>query len=231
MDQWLDFARGPLFATTFLVMLLGLARHAFLQVDLLFTKGRTLRRVIWRRVLADSLSWVLPFKHLRRGTLVLTFASILFHIGAILVPLFLADHVVRWESFLSVDLPALGSSFADLLALSTIVLILVLLCYRLFIPRSRVLSETGDYIILALVLLPFVSGYMASHPGTNPLPWRVMMLIHVLSAEALLLAIPFTKLAHVVLFPFDRLSQVHWQLRPGAGQKVAAALYGEEAKV
>ena len=57
------------------------------------------------------------------------------------------------------------------------------------------------------------------------------MLFHVLSAEALFLAIPFTKLAHVVLFPFDRLSQVHWQLRAGAGEKVAMALYGEEAKV
>ena len=32
------------------------------------------------------------------------------------------------------------------------------------------------------------------------------MLIHVLSAELLFVVVPFTKLAHVVLFPFDRLS-------------------------
>jgi nitrate reductase gamma subunit len=65
----------------------------------------------------------------------------------------------------------------------------------------------------------------------NPLPWQEMMLIHVLSAEALFLIVPFTKLAHIVLFPFDRLSQVHWQLRPGAGEQVATALYGDEARV
>jgi hypothetical protein len=35
----------------------------------------------------------------------------------------------------------------------------------------------------------------------------------------------------VVLFFFDRISGVHWQLRPGAGDKVAEALYGEEVKI
>ncbi|MEJ2367722.1 MAG: hypothetical protein P8Z49_05090 [Acidobacteriota bacterium] len=57
------------------------------------------------------------------------------------------------------------------------------------------------------------------------------MLLHILSAEALFVAIPFSKLAHMVLFPFDRLSQVHWQLKPGAGDRIAAALYGDEAQV
>ena len=57
------------------------------------------------------------------------------------------------------------------------------------------------------------------------------MLTHLLSAELLFVLVPFTKLAHVVLFFFDRISQVHWQLRPGAGNRVARALFGEEAKV
>jgi nitrate reductase gamma subunit len=231
MDQWLEFAKGPLFAITFLIMLLGLTRHVVVQVQLLATKGRTLRRVAWRRVLGDSLSWVLPFQHLTRGTLILTFTSILFHAGAILVPLFLADHVVLWESLLGISLPRLSANAADTLTLLTIALVLVLLSYRVLTTRSRDLSKTGDYIILAVVLLPFVTGYLAAHPGINPLPWQTMMLFHVLSAEALFLTIPFTKLAHIVLFPFDRLSQVHWQLRAGAGEKVAIALYGEEAKV
>lgn len=231
MELLLSFARGPLFAFAFLVMLLGLVRHILLQVNMLAAKGKTLRRVIWRRVLADSISWVVPVRHLRRGMIILTFTSILFHIGAILVPLFLADHVLLWERFLGIDLPELGTNFMDLLTLVTITCTVVLLSYRLFITRSRALSGRGDYIILIMVLLPFASGYLASHPEFNPLPWSSMMLIHVLSAEALLLAVPFTKLAHIVLFPFDRLSQVHWQLRSGAGEKVAVALYGEEAKV
>jgi hypothetical protein len=58
-----------------------------------------------------------------------------------------------------------------------------------------------------------------------------MMLIHVLSAELLFVLVPTTKLAHMVTFVFDRTSAVHWQLRPGAGDKVASALFGSEAKV
>jgi nitrate reductase gamma subunit len=212
-------------------MVLGLARHALLQVHMLATKGKTLRRVIWRRVLTDSLSWAVPVRHLQRGTVTLTVTSILFHVGAILVPLFLADHVVLWEAFLGVGLPALGPKFADYLSLVTITCILILLNYRLLVSRSRALSRTSDYLILVAMLLPFISGYLASHPEVNPVPWSIMMLIHLLSAEMLFVIIPCTKLAHVVLFPFDRLSQVHWQLRSGAGEKVAVALSGEEARV
>jgi hypothetical protein len=80
-------------------------------------------------------------------------------------------------------------------------------------------------------MAPFLSGYLASYPGVNPLPWQAMMLIHLLSAEALMIAAPFTKLSHIVLFLFDRLSEVHWRLRPGAGEQVAEAMFGKEARV
>ncbi len=212
-------------------MLLGLGRHVVVQLNLLAAKGNKLQRVRWQQVFADSLSWAFPVRHLTRGTLALTSTSILFHVGAILTPIFLADHVVLWESLLGVTLPRLPASAADLLTLLTIILVVVLLGYRILVRRSRDLSKPGDYVILGMVLVPFVTGYMASHPMVNPLPWQSMMLFHLLSSEALLVAIPFTKLAHVVLFPFDRLSQVHWQFRPGAGDRVAAAIYGEEAKV
>jgi nitrate reductase gamma subunit len=92
-------------------------------------------------------------------------------------------------------------------------------------------SRSSDYVLLLLILLPFLSGYLASHPAVNPSPWNVMMLTHLLSAELLFVLTPFTKLAHVVLFFFDRVSALHWQLRPGAGDKVAEALYGKGAKV
>jgi nitrate reductase gamma subunit len=230
-ETMLDFARGPLFMLSFLVMLLGLARHVLLQLHLLVTKRQELRRVRWQMLASDTLSWALPVRHLIRGTVLLSLASILFHVGVVVVPLFLADHVALWERFLGVNLPAIGQGLADLLTLLTIVCVAVLFGYRLFVTRSRALSRGGDYVILVMVALPFISGYLASHPAVNPLPWQTMMLIHVLGAEALFVAIPFTKLAHVVLVPFDRLSQVHWQLRPGAGEKVAVALYGEEAKV
>ena len=56
-----------------------------------------------------------------------------------------------------------------------------------------------------------------------------MMLVHVLSGEIVLVMIPFTKLVHCVLIPFDWYSSgLFWQLRPGAGEDVARELHGEE---
>jgi nitrate reductase gamma subunit len=161
----------------------------------------------------------------------MTAASFLFHVGAVVVPVFLTAHVALWSDFLGASLPALSEGAADLLTVLTVVCIVVLFVYRLTTPRARALSQVSDFMILALVMAPFLTGFMAAHPIVNPLPWSWMMLVHILSAEVLLIAVPFTKLAHVVLFPFDRLSELHWQLRPGAGDRVAAALFGEEARV
>jgi len=232
MEHWLDLARGPLFAFTFLVMVLGLARHVLLQVHGLVTrKGLRLRQAPWRRIASSTLGWAVPLRHLDRSTLLMTTASFLFHIGAVVVPVFLAAHVALWSGFLGVSPPALAEGVADLLTVLTITCVLVLIAYRATTPRARALTRASDYGVLGLVLVPFLAGFLAAHPTLNPLPWSWMMLLHILSAELLLVAIPFTKLAHVVLFPFDRLSEVHWQLRPGAGDRVAAAIYGEGAHV
>jgi nitrate reductase gamma subunit len=232
MNWWLDFAKGPLFSVAFLTMVLGLGRHVLLQTHALVTrKRRRLRLVPWKRVATETLSWALPIRHLIRGTIVISAASFLFHVGAIIVPVFLADHVRLWEAFWGVELPSIDRGLADGLTLLTLCCAVVLLSYRIVIRRSRELSRPSDYILLVLIVMPFLSGYLAAHPSVNPLPWQTMLLIHVLSADVLMFAVPFTKLAHMVLFPFDRLSAVHWQLRPGAGDRVAEALYGKEARV
>jgi len=232
MEQWIEFAKGPLFTVTFLIMILGLSRHVILQVHTLaIRKGRRLRNAPWKKIALDTMTWAMPVRHLVKGTIIFSIASFLFHIGAIVAPLFLADHIVLWESFLGIDLPAISSGVADFFTLLTLTCLLVLFGWRIFIGRARAMSTAMDYIVLFLILVPFLSGYMASHPGINPFPWEVTMLVHLLSAEVLLVLAPFTKLAHVVLFVFDRISAVHWQLRPGAGDKIAEALFGDEAKV
>jgi nitrate reductase gamma subunit len=232
MNDWIDIARGPLFAVSFLIMLLGLGRLVALQLGaLIFDKGRRLKQVPWRQVAVESLGWAVPLRHLVPGTILLSSASFLFHVGAVLVPLFCSSHVLLWEESVGIHLPALGRGIGDVLTLTTIACCLLLLGYRIAIRRARDLSRPSDYLILALVLLPFVSGYLAHHPRANPFPWSGTMLFHLLSAEALMIAVPFTKLSHIALFVFDRLSVVHWQLRPGAGEEVAAAVLGEQARV
>ena len=232
MEDWLNFAKGPLFTVTFLIMILGLFRLASIQIYSLFiTKGRRLKNAPWKNIFSDLSTWMLPVKHLIKGTILFSLVSFIFHITAILVTLFLIDHIVLWEKYIGIDLPAIGRVLADVLTLITIGCILILLYCRIFVPRQRAMSQKMDYVLLIMVLLPFLFGYLAGHPNLNPLPWQTMMLLHIVSAEALFIVIPFTKLAHIVLYIFDRFSALHWQLKPGAGDKVAEALFGKEAKV
>jgi nitrate reductase gamma subunit len=232
MEQWITFAKGPLFALAFLIMVLGLARLVVIQVySLARGEGRRLQNAPWRKMFAEAVGWAAPVRHLIPGTRIFSVVSYLSHIGILMVPLFLADHVVLWERFWNLRLPRISYDLADFLTLFTIAGILALLGFRIFSRCLRLLSRPADYVVLLMVLLPFVSGYLAMHPRYNPLPWNVMMLVHLLSGELLLVLIPFTKLAHVVLFFFDRVSGLHWQFRPGAGDEVAQALYGKEARV
>jgi len=232
IEQWIDFAKGPLFALTFMIMALGLARHIVIQVyELVTEKGRRLTAAPWRKILNDAASWVVPVKQIMKGTPFFSSVSYLFHIGVIVVPVFLANHIVLWEKTLGIDLPSISPGWADFLTLFTLACVLVLLGFRIFGSRQRSMSRRIDYVLLVLIFLPFATGFLASHPSFNPFRWEVMMLVHLLSAELLFVVIPFTKLAHIVLFGFDRLSAVHWQLRPGAGDKVADALFGKEARV
>jgi nitrate reductase gamma subunit len=232
VDTWLEFARGPLFALTFLIMVLGLLRQVTLQCYFIgIKKGRRLRAAPWKRIARDALSWAVPVRHLEPGTGLFTASSFLMHVGIIVVPPFLIDHVVLWEGVLGMRLPAIGRGAADVLTLLTVACGALLLFLRTFVGRHRMVSRPMDYGLLVLVLLPFLSGYLAGHPSLNPAPWNVMMLLHTLSAELLFVLVPFTKLAHVVLFFFDRISAVHWQLRPGAGDRVAEALYGREVQI
>jgi nitrate reductase gamma subunit len=232
MQQLIEIAKGPLFALTFGIMILGLLRLVVIQVySLTVRKGRRLQNAPWRKILGETITWAVPFRHFIKGTIIFSSASFVSHIGLIIVPLFLADHVVLWEKALGIRLWALGQGLADVLTVTTLVCLFTLLGFRLFNSRHRAISQPIDFMLLLAIIAPFASGFLASHPHLNPFRWDAVMLTHLLSAELLFVLVPFTKLAHVVLFAFDRISEIHWQLRPGAGDKVAAALFGREAKV
>jgi nitrate reductase gamma subunit len=51
------------------------------------------------------------------------------------------------------------------------------------------------------------------------------MLLHLLSANTVMLLLPFTKIAHCVLQPMSQLvTALSWKFVPGAGDRVAATL-------
>ncbi len=229
MTETLDFVRGPLFLMTFGFLVLGLARHVFLRT---FAVVRALRRtpcrdVPWGRVARKTAGWFLPVRHVLRGAPLMSMASIVFHVTILVVPVFLAQHVFLWHRGLGLSWPALAAGAADFLTLTALGTGVFLFLFRMVDRTARHMSRFSDYFLLAAVILPFASGYFALHPEGSPLPYETMLLIHVLSGELTFLLLPTTKLAHVVLFLFDRAStDIFWRFVPGAGDRVAEALRG-----
>ena len=231
MDSALAFARGPLFTACFLLMILGLGRLIFL---------RTWEyRQSWRRASSDRFPvgkamrdiavWLFPLARLYRVSQVIGIMSFLFHIGLILIPIFLADHVMLWARSVGVSWWTFPHHLADVLTLLTILTGLGLFVIRTFHSAARFMSHAVDYFLLALLIVPFVSGFLASHPLWNPFGYNATMLIHVLSANLVMVLMPFTKLSHAVLFPFERVSsEVYWRFPAGAGDDVSIALHGRK---
>ena len=219
---------------TFAFMVLGLLRRLLLQ---LWQFHSSLRRLSDREIdvggnVKQSLSWLLPVRHLYRNRPIISFISFVFHLGLLIVPVFLMGHIDLWHRGLGLAWPGISAQTADVLTLLTMFGALVLLGFRALDRAGRALSTPGDYALLLILLLPFLSGYMAMHPSWNPMSYDAVMLIHVLSAEVLFVLLPTTKLSHAVLFVFDRFSSdVFWKMPEGAGERVARELYGEERRV
>ncbi len=232
MDSLVILARGPLLYFSFAIFFLGLLRQVGLTMaELVLASRKAGDRVIpYGRLLRQSLGWIVPVNGLRGARLPYTLASVLFHIGVILVPVFLEGHVRLVEKGIGLAWPTLNPMTADVLTLAAVAALSALLLLRLGNRAARFLSSFQDWFLPALCILPLLSGYLVAHPAVNPLPFTLTYLIHLVSAELLLILIPFSKLAHIGLFPLSRVSwELGWHFVPGAGERVRIAL-GKEGE-
>ena len=236
MEQWLEWARGPVFRACFVIMLLGLARSVVLNtvsiVSLIYQSRKNGRPVAWGPVFTATLQWMFPVKKGFESRSVFSITSMLFHICIIITPIFLGAHILLWERGLGISWPALGNLAADYLTLLAILTGVLLFVQRVGASASRAISRGQDYFLPVLLIVPFVSGYLAMHPHLNPFGYTGTMLVHVMSANLIFLLIPFTKMSHVALFPGTQLiSEMGWHLKPGAGDQVAIALGKENEPI
>jgi nitrate reductase gamma subunit len=236
MEQWLEWARGPVFRACFVIMLLGLARAVVLNTasiaSLVYQSRKNGRAVPWGTVAKATLQWMFPVKKGLEARAVFSATSMLFHICIIITPIFLGAHILLWERGLGISWPAISNLAADYLTLLAIVTGLALLAQRVGARASRAISRPQDYFLPLLLITPFVSGYLAMHPSLNPFGYNGTMFVHVMSGNLIFLLIPFTKMSHVALFPGTQLvSEMGWHLRPGAGQQVAVMLGKENEAI
>jgi len=98
LEAGIEWARGPLFRAAATFMILGLLRHAAITLwemsKIMYRAGDKV--LPWRQVFIATLKWLFPIGQLRNRFL-FSLTTLAFHISIILVPIFLAGHIVLWQ--------------------------------------------------------------------------------------------------------------------------------------
>lgn len=224
---------GPLFWTALAFMILGLVRHVGLT---LWETRKAYKKAGDKNFPVGTLAgttahWLLPFTRVwNRGLYSLT--TILFHIGVILVPLFLAGHIELLRAGTGWSWPALPNGIATTLTWIVIATAIIVVVQRVSARDSRALSRFQDYAIPLFIAVPFLTGFFVMHPAWNPFARDPVLLVHVLSADLLIFMVPITKLSHMILMPFTQLvSELAWHFPEDAGSRVGVTLGKENEPI
>jgi nitrate reductase gamma subunit len=202
-------ARGPLALAAVLILFLGLAYQTVRFVAL--TRQVSRSRAPWRQQPgatgvraglrgAERKAWV------ARSVLgmepSMTVVTTGFHVALILTPLTVLAHALLFEQSWGSRPPSTPEALTDILTLVVLGLGFFLLYRRIRVPRVRSITTPMDIVLLAVVLAPFLTGFLAYHQW---MPYRPMVVAHMLSGELMLVCIPFTRLSHALFFFLVRI--------------------------
>lgn len=142
--------------------------------------------------------------------------STVFHVCLIFLPLFVLGHTELIALSIGHRLPSFPERLSDGLTLIVLLCCTYFFIRRVALARMRAISSVADYLVLALVGVSFLSGYLAYHQIFD---YQSTITIHMLSGELMLMAIPFTKMAHMTFFFFNRFMVIH-EHTLGRGERV-----------
>lgn len=203
-----QFVTGPLAWLAFGVFFIGLIVRAVLYIrGLDWQMDRVSYRVHTgygiKGALRSVVSWMIPF-----GTggwkthPVFTIITFVFHLSLLISAIFLPAHNYILEQKWGISLITIPEAAGDILTILVMAAVLMFLIRRLVLPEVRIITTAYDYLILAIAAAPFVTGFIAYHQFFDYETW---LIIHILAGELLLVAIPFTKLSHFILFFLSRI--------------------------
>jgi nitrate reductase gamma subunit len=197
-----DFASGPLVWIAFIVFIGGMV-YQLVRLLTLAKKDKVIYPYMSLKYsLRSLLHWVVPFgsKNMRSRyeVTIMTFA---FHICLVLLPIFLTAHVVMLAFSWGTAWPTLSQSAATYMTILVILAAIFFLGRRLMMPEVRFVTFPSDYILLAIAVAPFVTGFIANRQWFD---YQTMVVIHIICGAVMLMAIPFTRLSHMLFFPFTR---------------------------
>jgi len=203
MDELYRLATGPLAWAAFIIFIGGSLFRLIHLMALVHRKEKFIYAYMSLKFsLRSIIHWLAPFAtvnwRLHPWLTIITFA---FHICLVVTPVFLLAHVVLWDEGWSVSWWALPDWLAVIMSVIVMAGCVFFFVRRLVTPEVAYVTSASDYAILALVAAPFVTGLIAYFQWFDV---RLFTLLHVLSGEAMLVAIPLTRISHMLFAPLTR---------------------------
>ncbi len=198
-----NLVRGPLVWIAFFVFIGG----SIFKIRAMYIMAKNEKAVLpfinGKAALRSLLHWAIPFAsrnwRLRWPITTLTFV---FHIGLVLLPIFLLSHNILIHESWGITWWTFSEGFADIVTLLVIFSCVAFFLRRVFAPEVKFVSSSSDFLILAISFLPFFTGFLAYHQMLLPYKW--MVILHMIFGEIMLMAIPFTRLGHMFYFFMTR---------------------------
>jgi nitrate reductase gamma subunit len=202
-----QFITGPLLWLSFAVFIIGMILRIVLYIKGLNWQMDRVAYTVYpiagiKGALRSIFFWIFPFGtrswRTKPGMTVLFFV---FHIGLVITPIFLQAHNIILKERWGISFWTIPESISDLMTIAVIIAVLFIILRRISFPEVRILTTAYDYLLLLISIAPFVTGFLAMHQISS---YQFWLIAHILSGEIMLIAIPFTKLSHVVLFFMSR---------------------------
>lgn len=203
MHSVYNFVSGPLVWVAFAVFIAGSLYRLISLIVLVHKKEKFIYTYMsWKYSLRSILHWIIPFGTMNwRRHPVLTIVTFAFHICLVITPIFLLAHVILLDEAFNVSWWTLPDGTAIFMTLIVIGGCLFFLVRRLITPEVKYVTSVSDYVILAIVAAPFITGFLAYYQWFG---YQFFTILHILTGEVMLMAIPFTRLSHMLFSPLTR---------------------------
>lgn len=198
-----NFVSGPLVWLAFIIFIGGSIYRIWSLISLVNKKEKYIYTFMSLKYsLRSIMHWITPFATVNwRKRPVMTIITFVFHAGLVIMPLFVSAHVIMFHNAWGFSWGSLPESFTDAVTLLVIIACVIFLLRRLVLREVKFLTDASDYGILLMAAAPFITGFMAYHNIWN---YHFWIILHILSGEIMLVAIPFTRLSHMLYAVFTR---------------------------
>lgn len=198
-----NFVSGPLVWVAFILFVGGILYRLITRILMVSKPDNVVTDYFsLYYALRSILHWIIPFANRNsRQRPIMTIVTFAFHICLLVAPVFLLAHVILVDQAWGVDWWTLPEAVTDIMTLIVVGGCVYFAWRRLTQPEVKFVTFASDYVILAIVAAPFITGFLAYHQW---LGYKFWLILHILSGEVMLVAIPFTRLSHMIYSPFTR---------------------------